>query len=218
MQVLENEILGHVLRPLGEKAIALSNQLTDGEAEDLRIALANFLVSEAKDKQNELIEAAVEQVEVDRKFKSILYRDDDGSGKTNKIISFTFRDALAETALPLFGLSLALYSGKWGVASLPYAAGILKTLWSKLVVLKRPADADAIDVLEALLQLRAGNVIIGTDKNPTTKEIKTNCGLTEDAVLRAIMKLNSLAVIEVSEWAGQSEDMQNALNRWRVKL
>jgi hypothetical protein len=153
-QTDETTLLGYCLRPLGEEgASAIAQILSDSEAENLRQALAAFLVAKAQEDPN-LLDISSEQVPTPPDFKSVLYRDT-GLGSTKKIVTFGFRDAAVEAALPFLGMAIALFTGIWGIANSPSLLSIVKTFWSKLVVLRRPADADAIDVLEALFRVRA---------------------------------------------------------------
>jgi hypothetical protein len=120
-------------------------------------------------------------------FKSILYK---GAGpKTNTILAFAFKDAATETFFPLLGIALAIYTGKWGAATIPQVGSVLKTLWSKLVLLKRPVDADAIDVLNALVRVRARHVMSESKSHPTTIEIEIDSGLSKNLVIDALKSL-----------------------------
>lgn len=95
---------------------------------------------------------------------------------------------------------------------------VLKTLWSNLVVLKRPEDADAIDVVRAIVRVRAQHVLNGSNEHPTTRELERDSGLATDALLAALKTLKSRGIIEASTWAAQTDDMSQQGNRWKVKL
>jgi hypothetical protein len=216
-QVLENELLGYCLRPLGEQAGNVAEALSDDEAEAWRQTLANFLLAEAAQGDASPIQISTVEVPAIRDFKSVLYRDE-GIGGSKKIVAFNFRDAAVETALPLLGIAIIVFTGKWGIAILPQIGGVLKTLWSKLVVLKRPDDAEAIDVLEALVRVRARHVTSEHAEYPTGAELKHETDMASDLVKRALARLKAQGVIEAVSWGGQSEDVGHLGNRWRIKL
>jgi hypothetical protein len=77
--------------------MALTDELGDKQAEVLRRSLAEFLFTEAS-RGSSVIEATkVVESSADRgDFKSILYGDT-SSREPNKVVSFTFRDAAADT-------------------------------------------------------------------------------------------------------------------------
>ncbi|MFL6258632.1 MAG: hypothetical protein ACJ76Y_02870 [Thermoanaerobaculia bacterium] len=216
-KILENELLGFCYRPLGEVAIALADKLSDEEAEVLRTALVNFLLDETKHGSASLVDVTVVEVPVARDFKSILYRDG-GTDGTKKIVTFSFHDAVIEIALPLLGIAITVFTGKWGIVTLAQIGGILKTLWSKLVTLKLPADADAIEVLEAIVRVRARRISKGSEEYPANVDLEQELDLPSEAVYRALSRLKSLAVIESVNWGGQAEDVSHPANQWRVKL
>jgi DNA-binding transcriptional ArsR family regulator len=76
----------------------------------------------------------------------------------------------------------------------------------------------AIDVLNALLRVRAEHVLNGDKQHPTTREIETNSGMSRDAVTAALKSLRSKGVIDAATWAAQADDMTQDENRWIVKL
>jgi hypothetical protein len=210
----ENEIFKRVIDPLGEQGLALNDRLSNDEADELRETLTQFLLSAADENSGVVVTA--EELRPGHDLKSIIYT---GSGpKTNKLYAFTFKDAATEAAFPILGIVLAIYTGKWGIATIPQVAGVLKTLWSKLIILKRPEDADAIDVTNALVRVRTHHVLSGSNEHPTSTEIETDSGLPREAVIAALKTLRSRGVIEVSTWAGQTDDVNQLGNRWKVKL
>jgi hypothetical protein len=215
-QILENELLGFCLSRFGNRAIAVVDTLSEEEAETWRMSLATFLVDESKQGESR-VEVAEVDVPDGRDFKSVIYRDR-GAGGTRKIVCFSFRDAAFETALPLLGVAIAVFTGKFAVGSIPQVAGILKTLWGKVIVLKPPADNDAMNVLESIVRVRAATVAAGGKEYPTTGEIERQTALQRDLIGRALSRLKSLAVVEAVQWAGQADDLLHPENRWKVKL
>ncbi|HEX3129774.1 MAG TPA: hypothetical protein VH394_20735 [Thermoanaerobaculia bacterium] len=214
-QILENELLGYCFLPLGEDAGALADSLTDDDAEALRTALAELLIDQAA--EDGLIETGAVEVPAVQDFKSILYRDS-GKGGTRKVVAFSFRDAAVETALPLIGIAITVFTHKLALATLPQIGGVLKTLWSKVVVLKRPADSDAIDALEAVVRIRARQVAKGGEDYPTTAEVERHLDRQTETVRRALTRLKSSAVLEVVSWGGQTEDVGHPGTSWKVRL
>jgi hypothetical protein len=168
-EVLENELLGYVLRPLGDDAAEIADVLSDDDAALLRTTLREFLVAEAA-AGDDVIQRTV-SVPKATKLGSVLYRDG-GKRDSNTLVAFTFKSAAAETALPLLGIALTIFTGKWGLGSVTPVASVIKTLWSKLIVLRRPADGEAIDVLETILRARARLLASGRREYPTTAEVK----------------------------------------------
>jgi hypothetical protein len=212
--IQENELLGRTFKAFGTEGIALLRKLSKSDQTELRETLAQVLVDAAKDSAG--VVAATEELPSGNDFKSILIST--AGPKTNRIYTFTFKDAAVETMLPILGIALTIYSGKWGIAAIPQVGGVLKTLWSKLVVLKRPEDADAIDVVKAIVRVRAQHVLDGSDEHPTNHELEADSGLTKDALLAALKSLKSRGVIEASTWVAQTDDMSQQSNRWKVKL
>jgi hypothetical protein len=208
----ENEIIGRTLGTFGKEGNALLGKLSKSEVSELRVTLAHFLVSAAN--ENACVTASTVELPSGNDFKSILYR----TAKTNRILTFAFKDAAVEALFPILGIALSIYTGTWGVATIPEAGGVLKTLWSKLVVLKRPEDADAIDVVNAIVRVRAQHVLDGSNEHPTSLELETNSGLSKDALIAALKTLRSRGVIEASSWVAQTDDMTQQGNRWRIKL
>jgi hypothetical protein len=213
----ENEILNRVIGaggPLGAVGLDLNDLLSDEEANALRDTIATFLVAAAD--ENAGVTVTTEQLPPGNDFKSIIYKS--AGVRTNKLLAFSFRDAATETALPLLGITLTIYTGKWGLATIPQVAGVLKTLWSKLVVLRRPADGDAIDVLNALVRIRTKHIVAAVKDHPTSLEIETDSGLSRDAAMAALKSLRTRGVVEVVTWAEQTDDVNHLYNRWKVKL
>jgi hypothetical protein len=212
--IQENELLRRTFKDFGTEGIALLQKLSKSEQNELRETLAHVLVDAAKD--NAGVTAVTEELPAGVDFKSIYIS---GSGrKTNRIYSFTFKDAAVEMMLPVMGIALTIYTGKWGIAAIPQVGAVLKTLWSKLVVLKKPEDADAIDVVRAIVRVRAKHVLDGSNEHPTTHELERDSGLATDALLAALKTLKSRGVIEASTWAAQTDDMSQQGNGWKVKL
>jgi hypothetical protein len=217
IQVQENELLGYSLRPLGDAGAALVARMSDEEATAVRAALAQVLLDESSQPGEPRVEVAATTIPAGAPFSSVVYRDIGADG-TRKMVTFAFRDAAVETALPLLGIAIAVFTGKAGLASLPQVGGVIKTLWSKLVVLKRPQDSDAIDLLEAMSRVRARHLLLGAGEYPSGGDLVRELSLGAEAVTRALTRLRSAGVVEAVAWGGQTGDLGNAANRWRVKL
>jgi hypothetical protein len=207
----ENELVGRAIGQLGDLGPALHKQLSAAERAEIKSALAEFLCS-----QSDHVTISQRELPGQGDLKSMLYRS--AGPRTDTVVCFAFRDAATETMFPLLGIILTIYSGKWGLTTIPQAAGVLKTIWSKLVVLRRPADAGAIDVLKAIARSRAKHIVSGSDDHPTTGEIEIDSGLSNDAVVAALRTLRSRSVIEIDKWDAQTDDMDQPHNRWRIKL
>jgi len=217
IQVQENELLGYSLRPLRDAAAALVAQMSDEEATALRTALAHVLLDESSRAGEPRVEVASTPIPAGARFSSVLYRDTGVDG-TRRMVTFGFRDAAIETTLPLLGIAITVFTDKTGLALLPQIGSVIKTLWSKLVILKRPQDGDAIDVLEAMSRVRAGHVLEASGEYPSGGELVRELSLEAAVITRALERLRSAGVVEVVAWGGQTGDVGNAANRWRVKL
>jgi len=212
-QVLENQLLGWSWQSLGaDTALALADRVSDEHADELRAAMASVLLQEDASR----VETAATEVPAGTPFNSVLYRDV-GTDGTRRMIVFGFRDAAVETILPLFGLALTVFGGHWGWGVVTSVGGIAKTLWSKLAVLKRPDDADAIDVLEAIVRVRARHVAAGENEYPSGAQIGAELPLDETARNRALARLKTRGIIDAVSWGGQADDAAHLENRWRVK-
>lgn len=212
--IQENELWSEIIRPLGDRKNAFDEIFSDEEVEELRTALTKFLVDAAND--NTGIDVVAEDLGSGKALDLVLIQT--GKVKKNCVLCFSFKDAAAETALPILGIALTLYYSGRGLAAIPQVAGALKTLWSKLILLKRPEDANAIDVLNALLRVRAEHVLSDDEQHPSTREIEINSGLAKDPVTAALKSLRARGVIDVVAWAGQADDMTQDGNRWKVRL
>lgn len=210
----ENEMLKRVVSPLGKQGAALGAKLSQTEYDELLKALAGFLVDVSK--EGDEVTVNTEKLPASSDFKSVVYT---GSGpKPNTMLVFSFKDAVSETMFPVIGLALTIYTGKWGLASIPTAAGILKTLWSKLIKLKRPDDANAIDVIQSLERVRTHHILQGANAHPTTKEITEDSNLPSDSVVSALKFLKGRGIIECRAWAKQTDDFVQPDNVWGIRL
>jgi hypothetical protein len=212
--MLEREIIGRTMGAYGEEGKALLGKLSKSDVNELRVILANFLVSAAS--ENACVTTGTKELPSGSSFKSIVYKSP--GAKPNRMLTFTFKDAAVETVFPILGIALAIYTKGWGIETIPEALGVLKTLWSKLVVLKRPEDADAIDLINAIARVRVKHVLDGSNEHPTSLELETNSGLSKVGLVAALTTLRSRGVIEASSWAAQTDDMNQEGNRWKIKL
>ncbi|MBT2246889.1 hypothetical protein JQK15_25670 [Sphingobium sp. BHU LFT2] len=139
-------------------------------------------------------------------------------GKTVKLYTFGFKDAGKATALQLLGLGLALFLAPPTPAQGVQALAIIKSLWEKLLVLKRPEHGDAIDMMEAIGRLRAVNLSEGNEAMPATAELLANVDMSEAQGNAALKWLESKKLIEVTAWGGQAGDVAHAQTSWRICL
>lgn len=229
MIIDESEVLGYFLRQGTNVEVAALGEVEDEDLDAIRFAFCEVLFQNASpadkepaDKEPAGKEGSVlewEEIEFERQgeLKSIIHRSSH-IGRTHKIVAFNLRDGFLESGLPLLGLCVLLFSGKWGPAAIPGIAAICKTLWDRLVILKRPQDAEAIDTLEALLNLRAesfGQKHVGM---PTTAKIAERREKPVSGILKPIAQLSSLKVIKCAEWGDQRGDLEHPGNRWKVPL
>jgi hypothetical protein len=212
-EVLETEILRHCLLPIEGQASTVMASFQPKQLEIIRHGLSELLLAEAKSGQVPVITQEL-TIQGPRNFKSILYRGRSGS----KIVAFTFSDAVTETMFQILGLAIALFTTGLSLANMPQLGGILKTLWGKLVVLKPPSDSDAIDVLEALVRVRARHIVSNIELYPMMQEIQIEARLSTESAKVAFTKLRSKRIIEVVTWGDQEEDVANLGNRWKVIL
>ncbi|MDA9483447.1 hypothetical protein XI07_15795 [Bradyrhizobium sp. CCBAU 11445] len=211
----ENELLVRSLENLGADGDALLDMLSSEDEQKLRDALAGFLVDTAN--SGGAVETATADLPAGQNFKSILYRTP--GAQTNRILTFKFKDAALDTIFPILGIVLTIYTtGKFALPAIPQIAGVLKTLSSKLVVLKRPDDANAIDALNSICRVRAKHIRSGANEHPTTAELERDSGLPMDALIAALKSLRSRGLIEATAWGAQTDDMSDMGNRWSVAL
>ncbi|MFZ5781440.1 MAG: hypothetical protein ACOY4R_14705 [Pseudomonadota bacterium] len=213
MPVYENELLGFFFKPLGAEKVELSRQLGPDRTDKLRCALAQALV-EAKDPR--LVETAEAVIDVPPAFKSVLFRGG-GPDERRKVVTFSFKDGFSDSALPLLGILVAVFGGPLALSTGVAAAGVVKTLWQKLVILREPEDAAAIRVLDAVGRTGAAN-LTREGKAPTWREIHAATRLDAKVAVTALKFLRGKKVIDVESWGDQAEDIENPLNRWKVRL
>jgi len=218
MNVKENEVVGYCLRVLGDDAEALVETMNEEAFAALQESIVRFLDEEAaRGDASPFARTDLDLPPGVKPFRSILF-EDRGSNGSRRIVAFSFREAASATALQLLGIALAVFSVKLTLAAVPQILGVLRTLWSKVIVLGRPADDDAIDVLETIVRLRAKRRVNGDATLPTLREIQGALELEGDMVVRALQKLSSLAVVEVVIWGGQGGNLADSDNAWAVKL
>jgi hypothetical protein len=214
LEVVETELLRTALRPLRDQRLAVVDTLDDTEAEAVRQALAGVLLEEA---EAGTVGRRHVALVVPPGFKSILYRREGDDG-VSQVVVFNLQDAATETAISLLGVLVAVFTGSWSFGTVISAAGVAKTLWSKLKVLRRPEDAEAIEALEALARARAKLFTAGHNEAPSTAQIEAEAMLPAEALRRALGRLKTLRVIEVARWAGQAEDMAPPGTTWKIAL
>ncbi|WP_421999340.1 hypothetical protein [Reyranella sp.] len=213
MVVYENELLGFFFAPLGTEKVELSRHLGPDGTDNLRRALAEALV-EAQDPL--LVETAEASIDVPSSFKSVLFRGG-GPGERRKVVTFSFKDGFSDSALPLLGILVAVFGGPLALGTGVAAAGAVRTLWQKLVILREPEDAAAIRVLDAVGRVGAAKVAEGA-RAPTWQDILAATGLDEKAARTALGLLRTRKVVDVESWGDQAEDLDHPLNRWKVRL
>jgi hypothetical protein len=220
--ILENELLAYCLshaRHVASAQAEVTETLT-GLSIERRLAvteaIAQVLRDEAPAGNVTLRSIPVPQSPSDE-FSAILHRRK-RDGEVTEITLFGIRDALIAGILPLFGLILATAAG--GPLGLPVPfASLAYALWSKLRILRRPEDADAIDVLE----------VIAADRNAGIREWKSGGVLRSQIVaelenipdlrvIKALEKLYNRHIIKVTRWGGQAEDLPDPHNAWSVRL
>lgn len=210
-EILETEVLRHCLAPI-EAQNSVAALLEPKQLEEIRAKLAQLLLEEAG-RENAHVVAQEVAVPVPPDFKSVI-----SIGKGNRIIAFNFTDAAVDSALQILGQAIALYTVGLGPASVAPIAVILKTLWGKLVVLKRPGDSDAIDLLEALTRVRARCLNSNEHAHPTTLDVQSDSRLSAESAKLAFSKLRTKGIVKIVAWGGQEEDVAHLGNRWAIKL
>ena len=214
--VYENELLGYFLRPAGGDKVAVSKELGTERLAILCNALAETLLTESE-KSASLVEVEMVKIKDATSFKSVLFR----KGRTTQsreIVAFSFKDAFSETALPLLGILIAIFSGPLAWASVPAILGVMRTLWKKLVVLRGPKDEHAIRLLETLARAGAADLVASRPASPLLESLVAASGLSSTDALKALERLLAKEVVEIASWGGQAGDIGNTQNRLRVRL
>jgi hypothetical protein len=214
----DSQLIGHCLAPLGELGDAVADTWTDEQELAIRSAIAQTLLDESQNEDSGIV------VEVSRasgqshaSFGLVIYADRDEQG-AKLLVTFGFRDAAVESALPLLGIILSIFTGKFGVSAVPQMAQIAKTFWKRLVVLRRPQDSDAIDTVQGLARIRARKLTERSEDYPTGAELFDAMPLDRTRIVDALSRLKSLQILEVARWGDQKGDDSHAGNQWRVRL
>lgn len=216
-QVDEAALLGFCFQPLHRQQIHIEATADEAHLDAVHDALVALLSQEAaRGDRVERTERDVPAAAAPR-LKSIVGRQTE-DGRTVRVYTFGLRDAGVETALPLLGIALTIFTGIPGWSLVPQVGGVLKTLWSKLVVLERPADSDAIDALESLVALRAGRYANGDPALPSSADLIAALEWPAERLKPVLSGLNGRKIIEATAWGGQRDDVIHPLTRWRVKL
>lgn len=137
-------------------------------------------------------------------------------GNTIKLYTFGFKDAAKATALQILGLGLAVFLAPVTLAQGVQALAIVKSLWEKLIVLERPQNGDAIDMMEAIGKHRAAYLAEGVETMPSTEELLA--GTDSVAATAALKWLEGQKLIEAALWGGQAGDASHPQTRWRICL
>lgn len=213
--VRENELLADMfdraLAPV-DLIVALGRERSDY----LREAFSHLLVEQA-DSGAPGITYTVEELAAPPVFKSVLY-EKGGYAGSRALLVFNFGIGFSDTALPLAGLLIALFSGPLALASAVAALGIAKTLWSKLVILRSPQNDDAISLLKSLAVAKEAEIRHGFKTDPTWQVWLSASGINDHSAVNALKFLNASKIITASEWGDQAGDLENPENRWRVCL
>lgn len=139
-------------------------------------------------------------------------------GKTVRLYTFGFKDAAKSTALQILGLGLAVFLAPVTPAQGVQALAIAKSLWEKLIVLKRPENGDAIDMMEAIGRRRAAQLVEGVEAMPSTLELLADTEISESAATAALKWLESRKLVEATLWGGQAGDVSHPQTQWRICL
>jgi len=212
MELEQAQLIAHCVDRNGLDAAALLQSLSDRRHADIERLLVQVLLQEA-----EVGRVAVQAHELDAPtgWGAVLHRRRDG--KSQVVYSFAIRDAATETALPILGLLLTVLAATPWVPWVQGAA-VVKTLWGKLVRLRRPEDGEAIDVLDALARAAARQRWAEGAPAPTAVEIAQEAGIEIARAIAALTRLERESVVEVAEWAGQRGETAAEGNRWRVRF
>lgn len=216
-KVDETALLGFCFQPLHRQHIHIEAAVPEAHLGAVHAALVSLLSEEAAD--SDAVERSIREVPAAEAahLHFIVGRRRQGD-KTVRLYTFGLRNAGTETALPLLGIALTVFTGIPGWSLVPQVGGVLKTLWSKLVVLERPEDGDAIDALEALVALRAERYAKGDDSLPKSGELMAALGWAADRLKPVLSSLNGRKIIEATAWGGQRDDVIHPDTSWRVKL
>lgn len=153
----------------------------------------------------------------DQDFKSVVYRRQE-QGATQELALFQVKDAALETWLPVIGVAIATLSGNF-VGATVASTDIARKLWGNFRMFQRPADADAIDVIEALVKHKAQSKAEGTSMPPSTEALAGIFPEWEQSRLHdALEKLTRLKAIAAVEWGGQALDLKHPSNRWAIRI
>jgi hypothetical protein len=138
-------------------------------------------------------------------------------GEVTEITLFVIQDAITGSILPVFGLILAVAAGGPLGLPMPFVT-LAKALWSNLRRLRRPEDADAIDVLEATAASAVASGI-GRRDGVTRGEIAARLeNLPEGRVMRALERLYGQRILKVARWGGQAGNLADDSNLWKVRF
>jgi len=212
MRVLESELFGYFLDPLGEEKVDFAKSLGVDTVGHISEHLARFLLENNGSAEGQY---SVETVELPTQptFKSILYQSTD----KNLVVAFNFKQSFNECGLSLIGLIVSVFvhhpSALDGIEGLK----IIKALWDNLTVLKSPQDADAIQILRALALKTAQNKMRGFP-SPEWNDVADMVALPPKEARSALDTLYERKVIMVARWGRQVGDIGHPNNVWEVSL
>lgn len=211
----EQALLAYCYAPLRKRGISLETKISVEQLTALQSVVAEVLSEQSPDKV-ERTETLVPATDYPA-LRSIVGRESK-DGKTVKVFTFALRDAAYDSALPLLGIALTVFTGIPSLALIPQSAAVAKTLWSKMIVLERPKDEDAIDVLETLVVRRAELFASGSEDMPKSCELMDKLQWTIDRTKPALSKLYSRKIIQAKLWGGQQDDFAHGDTQWQVAL
>lgn len=218
--ILENELFIHCASQLfgSEKSHAASEftrRFSQSQKNEICSAIATVLTDEVDTGRVSVTAQKLPEGE-EHGFKSILWKHK-REGVTQEIALFRIKDTLTENWLPVLGIAVAVFTSPIGAAF--SAAELARRIWRNFRKLKRPQDADAIEVLEAIVKCRAKAVTASDALEPTTRDIAATAGrISEGDVHAALKKLIGLQAVEVAEWGAQAGDLRHPENRWKIRF
>jgi hypothetical protein len=148
-----------------------------------------------------------------------LRRSHGPDGRPNKMLFIRFKDAAPVVGISLVALAIAV--AMLSPAAIAPALTTVKGVYDNVVLLKSPADDDAMQAYEVLLRDAAEHVVDHTTTaytGITIAQVLEFGGPSPERVRTALKRLKEVGLAEVAAWGDAAGDLGHDGNRWRHRV
>ena len=148
-----------------------------------------------------------------------LRRSHGPDGRPNKMLFIRVKDAAPVVGISLVALAIAV--AMLSPAAIAPALTTVKGVYDNVVLLKSPADDDAMQAYEILLRHAAEHFVEDTTTayaGITIVQLSECGGPSPERARTALKRLKEVGLAEVAAWGNASGDLDHDGNRWRHRI